>query len=101
MSHRDITDLYTNWAIVTTGPSCNRGDHPPGACPVAVWGPYTRYDAEQTRDTIPAGLNPHIVPFFPRGGQYDIAAHQRTGLHAVASNRNLRHTDPGQTFWQS
>lgn len=56
-------ELFSHWAIVTTGASC--GAHP-DTCPAAVWGPYTLHEAEYVVTTISPDFNPHVVPFWVR-----------------------------------
>ncbi|MGW5519334.1 hypothetical protein [Nocardia africana] len=63
MTERGDRELFSHWAIVTTGASC---DTHAGACPSGVWGPYPLREAEYVVTTIAPSHNPHVVPFWTR-----------------------------------
>ncbi|RDI43858.1 hypothetical protein DFR68_11838 [Nocardia mexicana] len=77
MAQPDEHRYYTQWAIVTTGGSC--GKHDGGSCPVAAWGPYSLREAEDTIATVPVGHSPHIVPFWPRGPEFNTVGQPSRG----------------------
>ena len=62
-------ELFSYWAIVTIGDSCEKHSH---ACPSAVWGPYTRREAEYLVTTISPDHHPHVVPFWVREGYREL-----------------------------
>ncbi|PPJ32608.1 hypothetical protein C5E45_21270 [Nocardia nova] len=85
MTERDNRELFSHWAIVTTGASCGASCAHAGACPIAVWGPYPLREAEYVVTTIASSHNPHVVPFWTRGVELGDCGCTSTGSGTTAT----------------